>query len=404
MNILMLAPHPFYADRGTPIAVRQLLETLSQQGHTIDVLTYHVGEDISIAGVTIHRIGKPLLINDVPIGPSIRKAVCDLWMLFKTLSLASRRRYDLVHAVEESAFIAELLRCRWGLPYVYDMDSLLSLQMREKSALLWPAAKLFAWLEKRSIRRSVGVLAVCPALVDQAMKHHPKHLVELLPDVPMADRTDAEPGALPETLTEAPGVRVMYVGNLQSYQGVGLLLEAFGQIAGDCPDATLLIVGGTPADIAAHRQRVQSLSDQGRIRFVGAIPLAHLGAVLHQADILVSPRKQGNNTPMKIYSYLQSGRPVLATRLETHTQVLNDETSLLVEPTAAAMAAGLKRLIHEPERRDRLGSAGRRHLETHYSAQAFAQRLKRFYGRVEEELAANTAPTARATESGSSAR
>ena len=52
-----------------------------------------------------------------------------------------------------------------------------------------------------------------------------------------------------------------------------------------------------------------------------------------QADVLVSPRTKGANTPMKVYSYLDSGVAVLATRLPTHTQVMNDETALLAEPT-----------------------------------------------------------------------
>ena len=51
------------------------------------------------------------------------------------------------------------------------------------------------------------------------------------------------------------------------------------------------------------------------------------------ADVLVSPRLKGLNTPMKIYSYLDSGSAVLATRLRTHTQVLDDGTGPnLLEP------------------------------------------------------------------------
>ena len=56
MNILLLAPQPFYQERGTPIAVRMLVETLCQAGNQVDLLTYHEGEDISLPGLKIYRI------------------------------------------------------------------------------------------------------------------------------------------------------------------------------------------------------------------------------------------------------------------------------------------------------------------------------------------------------------
>jgi len=47
MRILFLAPHPFYQDRGTPIAVNLMLQALSERGEEVDVLTYHEGRNVS---------------------------------------------------------------------------------------------------------------------------------------------------------------------------------------------------------------------------------------------------------------------------------------------------------------------------------------------------------------------
>ena len=66
----------------------------------------------------------------------------------------------------------------------------------------------------------------------------------------------------------------------------------------------------------------------------------------------------GTNTPLKIYSYLRSNRPIVATRLVTHTQVLDDTCACLVEPTADALAAGLRRMIEHPEARRAVGRRG----------------------------------------------
>ncbi len=376
MKILFLAPQPFFTNRGTPIAVRAALIALAEQGHTIDVLSYHEGEDVRIESVTHYRTARPPGVKKVPIGPSWQKALCDVAMLFKAVSMARRNRYDVVHAVEESAFIAWLIRLLFGVPYIFDMDSLMSLQIEEKNALFKPIAWVFGFMERRSIKRSEGVLAVCPALVDVAMKHHPKQNVALLPDIPFTGNDETN---LPQSLMQASGIRLMYVGNLESYQGIDLMLDAFTQVADRHPQAVLLIVGGSDEHIAKYKAKASTLVEQGRVVFVGPVPIDSLGIVLSYADILVSPRTQGNNTPMKVYSYLQSGKPVVATRLFTHTQVMNDDVSVLVEPEAAAMAEGMTKLIASQEEREKIGNAGRAYVEKEFSEQRFRQRLHDFY-------------------------
>ena len=66
MKILVVAPQPFYTERGTPIAVKLLVETLAQAGHAVDLLVYHQGADVSIPGVRLLRAGRPPLIGPVP--------------------------------------------------------------------------------------------------------------------------------------------------------------------------------------------------------------------------------------------------------------------------------------------------------------------------------------------------
>lgn len=380
MNILVLAPHPFHADRGTPIAVKLVCEGLSAIGHRLDVLTYHVGETPTMPGVSIHRIPKPPLVHQVPIGPSWQKLVCDCYMLVALRRMLRENRYDIIHAVEESAFMAARLR----VPFVFDMDSLMSRQLIEKSVWLWPAALVFSWLERHAMRSCVGVLAVSESLAREARRH--QRNVHLLPDLAMAG--DA-PGVLPAGITGAEGIRFMYVGNLQRYQGIDLMLEAFAEAAR--PEAVLIVVGGLVEDIKAYRRKTEALHIAAQVRFAGPAPVEALGRVLAHADVLLSPRIKGGNTPMKLYSYLLSGKPVLATRLVTHTQVVSDKEALLVEPTVQGMAEGMRRLVDVPELRERLGEAGRELAQRSYSASAFQERLRRFYATVAEPACRTTA-------------
>ena len=142
MKVLFLAPQPFYQERGTPIAVKIALESLAKKlaqasppSPAIDVLCYAEGEDITIPGVRINRIWGLRILAGVRPGISVKKLLCDVIFLFATLLLVWRNRndqYSVLHAVEESVFIAWLVKKVWGIPYIYDMDSSMSLQVTEK--------------------------------------------------------------------------------------------------------------------------------------------------------------------------------------------------------------------------------------------------------------------------------
>ena len=91
-------------------------------------------------------------------------------------------------------------------------------------------------------------------------------------------------------------------------------------------------MGGEPLEAAALATRVAA--EGGRCVFAGKRPVSELPQFLALADVLVSPRRTGGNTPFKVYTYLASGKPLVATRIPTHTQLLDDTLATLTEPTA----------------------------------------------------------------------
>ncbi len=150
-------------------------------------------------------------------------------MVASCLGMMRRTRYDLVHAVEESAFIASGMRGLWGVPYVYDMDSSLAEQMVET----YPSLRLFfPWfrrMEALAIRRSIGVLTVCAALEDIARAHDSKKPIGRVEDTTLLADGLPEVGADPVVPGRDSGPVAMYVGNLEPYQGIDLLWRASGR-------------------------------------------------------------------------------------------------------------------------------------------------------------------------------
>ena len=182
MRILLLAPQPFFQARGTPIAVRMVLEFLGSRGHRVDALTYHEGTDVDLPNCRIVRIPRLPGVRNVRPGFSLKKVLCDVAMLVTCARMMRRTKYDLVHAVEESAFIAAALRPFSGVPYVYDMDSSLAEQLIEAFPLLRPAGPLLHRCEALAVRRSAGVLTVCAALQEIAGRYAPDTLIGRVED------------------------------------------------------------------------------------------------------------------------------------------------------------------------------------------------------------------------------
>lgn len=410
MRLLFLAPQPFYQERGTPIAVRLALEVLAERGSKssfeqedlrdsldqsrIDLLVYHEGKDITVPGVKIHRTRIPSFLKhwlkNIGPGISVKKIFCDVFFAIQAfrMVLASRgKQYQLIHAVEEGALIALLISRAFGIPYIYDMDSSIALQTTEKWWFLKPLQPLLDFVEKTLVCSSIAVVPVCDALAAIAKKHG-SHLTQILRDVSLLREDDIYNLSLKDSscLREELGISphdplAVYIGNLESYQGIDLLIESLLQIK-DETNLAIVIIGGTQKRVEYYNKLALSRGLKGRFFLVGAKPIEDLDTFIMQADILLSPRIKGNNTPMKIYSYLHSGRAILATDLPTHTQVLNRDVAILAAPKALNFGQALLKLAQDPTLRENIGAKGKLLAEENYTFTVFKDRLNNLYDRI----------------------
>ncbi len=125
----MIAPQPFFQPRGTPFSVLHRLKALSKLGHHIDLITYHIGEDIPIENVNICRIIKVPFVTNLDIGPSFKKIFCDIFLFCKAIQMLNKKKYDVLHTHEEAGFMAIILKFIYKIPHVYDMHSSLPQQL-----------------------------------------------------------------------------------------------------------------------------------------------------------------------------------------------------------------------------------------------------------------------------------
>jgi glycosyltransferase involved in cell wall biosynthesis len=181
---------------------------------------------------------------------------------------------------------------------------------------------------------------------------------------------------------------VLYSGNFEAYQGVELLVDAARLV----PEACFVFMGGEPGEIAALRGRAAGAGTEERCVFAGKRPPAELPAFLGITDVLASPRHKGGNTPFKVFTYLASGRPLVATRIPTHTQLLDDAVAFLTEPTPEGLAAGIRAALADPEEAGRRARRGLDLIDREYSAPRYTEKVARAYAAIRGLVAVEEAP------------
>ena len=379
MKVLLVAPHPFFQERGTPIAVKLIIDTLCEYGHKVDLLTYHEGSDIMADGLRLYRIPKPPFANNIPIGFSWKKVVADIYLSFYLVWLVIKNEYHVIHAVEESIFPAALLNKIARKKLIYDMDSSLADQLLEKWESLYRYQKFLDGFEGWAVRKAEIVIPVCKSLADKVRTYDPDKKIFVLEDIGFESNSDSKEDIRQKL--NINGLIALYVGNLEHYQGIDLMLESIAKVNSRVP-YSVAVIGGKENDIFKYTEKTKVLGISDKIYFIGPRLLKDLPGFLSQADLLLSPRLKGKNTPMKLYSYLISGKPVLATKIESHTQVIDDTCSKLVNPDPESFANGFQELIENEDLRKKIGEAGKSLAKKNYSLESYKLKLKNIYDQL----------------------
>ena len=244
-RVLLVAPQPFYEDRGTPIAVRYVLEALSELGYQVDVLTFPLGRSLDIPGVRFFRVPNPLGFRSIPVGFSLKKLFLDVFLMRLLRERLRRTRYLCVHAVEEGAFLAAVLCRSRGVFVTYDMQSAMPEQLAQRFVFrIRPVQAICQRLERWLLSNvnyvvcSAGlakhVRSVAPRVPLQEW-HFPSNPPSVSPDVIRALRRELR---IPDD-----SQIVLYTGTFEDYQGLPMLIDAIHRVGREIPQAVFVLVG-----------------------------------------------------------------------------------------------------------------------------------------------------------------
>jgi glycosyltransferase involved in cell wall biosynthesis len=390
LKILMITCFPFFSSRGTPIAVKTRLEVLSELGHEVDVVAYHVGDDIKLPGVKILRIINIPFIKEVPVGPSLKKIFLDIFVFFKTLRLLIKKRYDLLHTHEEANYFGAIFSKIFKIRHLLDFHgSIPQIMINLGYGRLRPLIYVLEQVEKPIINSSHGLITISTDLDAYIRKINDKILTVIIEDSQNYDFSSIDKERLASFKLSHPELDdkniVLYAGTFELYQGLELLLASAELVIKKRENTIFVLAGGRQNQIDTLRESTEKRGIAPHFHFPGNLPIDELALFMNIAKILVSTRTIGNNPPSKIYDYLRAGKPIVATNINAHTQILNEDIAVMVDLTPESIASGILSILENPSYAKALGQKSRDFFEKNFSIEKKMEKTRQILDAVMQE-------------------
>jgi glycosyltransferase involved in cell wall biosynthesis len=378
-RVLMIAPTPYFADRGCHVRIYEEARALQDLGYEVEICTYHLGDDRP--GVITHRIARIPWYNKLTAGFAWQKFYIDVLLLLKTWSVARRFRPHLLHGhLHEGAAIGWVVGRLLGIPVIGDFQGSLSGELHAHRSI--PSRgwlyRFVAHNEGRIDRLPDVAVASCDD-VAQELSHRFG-----VPDVVLAldgvdtevFHPDIEVGDLGALVPQ--GRRpVVYLGLLNAYQGVDHLLEAIPAVLARVPQAYFLIMGYP--DVELYRQKARRLGVEAHVSFPGRIDYDQAPRYLALGEVAAGPKLSETESNGKLYNYMACALPTVAFDTPPSREILGDLGVYVPRGDVAALANAITGLLEDPEASRRLGLKLRQRVQAHFSWQKTARQLATAY-------------------------
>jgi glycosyltransferase involved in cell wall biosynthesis len=279
----------------------------------------------------------------------------------------------VVYAHEEGAFMAALMKPLFGIPFIYDMHSSLPLQIQEwKFSRNWVIIKLFSWIERFTLSRAAAAIAISQGVAEVARRVHPTIDLFII-----MNRFTAAAQVNPEDvrcLRIELGVPfdyklVMYTGSFVALQGLEMLIKAIPTVIKQVPKTMFVLVGGRDVEIERLQKLGEAAGVNHHLKLLPTRPQDEMPIFMAACDALVSPRVKGINPPGKLYSYLSSRRPVVATDCYIHNQILDHTSAILTSPDPDGLAEGIIKAVVDTAYARKIVRGAQQFLEVKFNHQ-----------------------------------
>jgi len=382
LRIVVIAACPFPAPRGSPIRALRTAQALAELGHTVDIVTYHLGNSTAmpqIDGLLVHRIPTVGFYKKVSPGPSLSKlAILDPLLVRETLRVGKRQKPDVLYAHHyEGLLVGLAIRRRLNCPVIYDAHTTLETELSCYFSRTWRtvAQRIGSRLDTALPKRADHIVAVTEAIAARLRPHLVQNrglsVVSNGVEIDHFTKTQWRPNT-----DDNRSKNVIFTGNMAPYQGVELLLEAFASLRRRRSDVRLRIV--TSDDFGRYRAATRKLDLVADIDVVSS-KFDSLPDELAGADVAVNPRVAGPGIPQKLLNYMAVGMPIVS-YAGTVRGLSNNEIGLAVpDGDVEAFATAMDRLLDDRELARELGGLARQSVMSMGDWRTTGRRLEQVF-------------------------
>ena len=380
----MIAPTPYFADRGCHVRIYEEARALTKLGHEVCIVTYHLGRDMP--GVRVVRTPRIPWYNKLDAGPSWHKPYLDLLLLWKTLAEARSFRPHLIHAhLHEGALIGTVIKRLLHIPMLFDYQGSLSGESINHGFFseTSPLVKIFKGLE-RFIDRCADLIITSSERGRQELIHDwqiaPEKVTNLIDGVdteifrPLS-RSDARR----ELGIPDDAKLVVYLGLFNRYQGVDLLLEVISVVKAEAPEIRFLLMGFPDQE---YRSRASEMGIDDIVTFTGRVNYDRAPFFLSAGDLAVSPKLAQTEANGKLFNYMACGLPTLVFENQINREILGDDGIYVEHGNTSALANAIITTIHNAESMILLSAQVRERTIRMHSWDARSKQLVHAYRRL----------------------
>lgn len=324
----MLAPTPYFSDRGCHVRIYEEARALAELGHEVCIVTYHLGRDMPYKGVRVVRTPPVPWYKKLNAGPSWHKPYLDLLLLWQALLEIPNFRPHLIHAhLHEGALIGSILSRISHLPLLFDYQGSLTGEslnhdfMKPTSLL----ARIFRGLEAYINRQARHIITSSTAgrlelIHEWAIA--PGDVSDLIDGVDITKFRPHPRHEVRQRLGISEDTRlVVYLGLFNRYQGVDLLLEAIQIVQTKAPDIHFLLMGYPDEE---YREKAAGMGIGEMITFTGRMDYDQAPYYLSAGDLAVSPKLAKTEANGKLFNYMACGVPTIAFESDINREILGD--------------------------------------------------------------------------------
>lgn len=391
MKILVVAPTPFFSDRGTHIRILEEALALEKRGHEVTIATYHIGSPLPEhlnTKIDVRRIRRLLFwYKKLEAGPDWQKVILDLMLIRKTFYLARTWKPDIIHGhLHEGVLIGWVVQKAlfWRkIKLVADFHGSLTKEMVSHSYLRAVGLQKFFEMVERSIDR-LGDTAVASSWdnverINAVRKTNPAHILldgtrlSMFENLPMVSDLRSKYHVPMESVV------VTYTGALILNKGIQLLLDAIPLVCKRHREAHFVIAGFPLNEIATYREHDVFKS---RVTILSPLSYFELPQVLHMSDIGVDPKEATTRQASgKMLQYMGAGLAVACFDTKNNHEYMDDGGVYAKETTAESLAEAISELISSAEVRRAKGALNQKRAEQ-FAWEASAEKLEALYRKL----------------------